>query len=52
MFQKLPITISQVKASNTSENLLNKIRKIIYPLYRTKEFTKKIYNNIINSVKL
>ena len=33
MLQKLPITLAQVKAGNTSENLLNKIRQIIYSLY-------------------
>ena len=29
MLQRLPITLAQVKAGNTSENLLNKIRQII-----------------------
>ena len=33
MIQKLPIALGQVKACNASENLLNKIRKIIYPLH-------------------
>ena len=33
MPQRLPIALSQVKASNASENLLNGIRKIIYSLY-------------------
>ena len=46
MFQRLPITLVQVKASNTSENLLNKIRQIIIPS------NEKAYNNIISSVKL
>ena len=32
MFQRLLITLSEVKADNTSENLLNKIRQIIYSL--------------------
>ena len=40
MFQRLPINLAQVKAGNTSENLLNEIRKIIYSLYREKEVTK------------
>ena len=31
---------------------LNEIREIIYSLYRVKETTKKLYNNIINSIKL
>ena len=43
---------AQVKTSNTSENLVNKIHQIIYSLYREKEITKKVYNNIINSIKL
>ena len=29
MLQRLPIALAQVKASNTSENLLDKIRQII-----------------------
>ena len=50
MLQRLPIT--QIKAYNRSSNLLNKIKQIIYSLYRVKQITKKIYNNIMNSVKL
>ena len=52
MLQRLPITLVQVKAGNTSEKLLNEIRQIMYSLYRAKEITKKVYNNIINSVKV
>ena len=29
MFEKLPIPLAQVKAGNTSKNLLNEIRQII-----------------------
>ena len=36
MLQRLPIALAQVKAGNNSENLLNKIRKIIYSLYQSK----------------
>ena len=52
MLQRLTIALAQVKAGNTSGNLLNKIRKIIYSLYRAKEITKKVYNNTMNSIKL
>ena len=52
MLQRLPIALAQVKAGNTSENILNGIRQIIYFLYREKEITKKVYDNIINSIKL
>ena len=36
MLQRLPIALAQVKAGNTSENLLNEVGKIIYSLYRAK----------------
>ena len=36
MLQRLPIALAQVKASKTSENLLNKIRQILFSLYRAK----------------
>ena len=52
MLQRLPIVPSQVKAGNICENLLNKIRKIIYSLYRAKEITKKVYSNIMSSINL
>ena len=42
MLQRLPIALAQVKAGNTSENLLNAIKEIMYFLYREKEITKKV----------
>ena len=44
MVQRLPVGLAQVKAGNTSENLLNEITQIVYSLYREKEVTKKVYN--------
>ena len=41
MLQRLLLAFAQVKAGNTSENLLNEIRQIIYSLYQAKEITKK-----------
>ena len=52
MLKRLPTALAQVKAGNNSESLLNKIRQIVYSLYRSKEITKKVYNNIINSIKV
>ena len=52
MLKRLPIALAQVKAGNNSESLLNEIRQIVYSLYRSKEITKKLYNNIINSIKV
>ena len=51
MLQRLPIALAQGRAGHTSENLLNEIRKIIRSLYQAKEITKKVYNNIMNSIK-
>ena len=52
MLKRLPIALAQVKAGNNSENLLNEIRQIVYSLYRSKEITKKVYNSMINSIKV
>ena len=52
ILQRLPIALAQVQAGNTSENLLNEIRQIIYSLYGAKDITEKVYNNTINSIKL
>ena len=41
MLQRLPILLAQVKAGNTSENLLNEIHQIIYYLYQAKKLLKK-----------
>ena len=51
-FKRLSIALAQVKAGNNSERLLNEIRQIVYSLYRSKEITKKVYNDIINSIKV
>ena len=51
MVERLSIALAQIKAGNNSESLLNEIRQIVYSLYRSKEVTKKVYNNIINSIK-
>ena len=52
MLKRLPIALAQVKSGNNSESLLNEITQIVYSLYRSKEITKKVYNNIINSIKV
>ena len=52
LLQRLPKTVSQGNTGNISENLLNKIRQVIYSLGWEKEITKNVYNNIMNSIKL
>ena len=38
---RLPLALAQAKAGNTSENLLNEIRQMIYSLHRAREINKK-----------
>ena len=42
MLERLPVAFTQVKADDTSENLLNEIRQITYFLYWAKEIIKKV----------
>ena len=44
MLQRLPIAPAQVKVGNNSENVLNRIRKIVYSLYQSKGIPKKVCN--------
>ena len=41
MLQRLPMDLAQVNASDTSEDLLNEIRHVIYCLYREKKLLRK-----------
>ena len=50
MLSRLPITLGQLKAGNNSEKLKNEIRQLLYSLYRSKNMTKQVYNNLINYI--
>ena len=50
MIIRLPILLDQLKAVNNSEKLKNEIRQIVYSLYRSKDLSKTIYNNLINTI--
>ena len=50
MLSRLPITLAQLKAGNDSEKLKNEIRQLLYTLYRSKNLTKQVYNNLINYI--
>ena len=52
ILQRLPIALAQINAGNNSQSLLNEIRQIVYFLYQSKEITKKVYNNILKSIKV
>ena len=49
MLQRVPIALAQVKAGSISNNLQNEVGQIMYSMYGAKGFTKKVYNNIMNS---
>ena len=46
----LPITLAQLEAGNNSQKLRNEIRQLLYSLYRSKNVTKQVYNNLINYI--
>ena len=48
MLSRLLISLAQLKAGNNSEKLKNEIRQLLYSLYRSKNMTKQVYNNLIN----
>ena len=49
MLQRLRIALAQVKAGNNPESLL--IRQIVYSLYKSKQITEKVCNNLIKSIQ-
>ena len=50
MLSRLPITLAQLKADKNSEKLKNEIRQLLYSLYRSKNITKQVYNNLMNYI--
>ena len=50
MLSRLPISLAQLQAGNNSEKLKNEIRQLLYSLYRSKNMTKQVYNNLIKPI--
>ena len=50
MLGRLPIYLAQLKAGNNSEKLKNKIRQILYSLYRSKKLTKQLYKSLVDII--
>ena len=44
--------MEQAKTGNTSENAIDKIHQMIYSSFQEKQTTKKVYGNIMNSIKV
>ena len=51
MLSRLPILLTQIQAGNNSKLLTNKIRQILYSLYRSKVLTETVYNNLIKVIR-
>ena len=50
ILRRSPINLPQLKAGNNSEKLKNKVRQLLYSLYRSKKLTKQIYKNLIDII--
>ena len=50
MLSRLPISLAQLKGGNNSGKLKNEIRQLLYSLYRSKNMTKQVYNNLIKHI--
>ena len=48
MLSRLPVSLAQLQAGNTSQKLKNEIRQSLYSLYRSKNSSKTIYKSLIN----
>ena len=50
MLSRLPISLAQLKPGNNSQKLKNEIRQLLYSLYRSKNMTKQVHNNLIKPI--
>ena len=50
MFSRFPISLAQLKAEINYDKLKNKIRQLLYPLYRSKKPTKQLYKSLIDII--
>ena len=50
MLNRLPIALAQLQAGNSSNKLKDEIRQLLYSIYRSKNMTKQVYNNLIKCI--
>ena len=50
MFTRLTILLAHIKGGNNSQKLKNKIRQLLYSLYRSKKISKTVYKNLIATI--
>ena len=47
---RLPFSLVQLKAGNSSEKVKCEMRQLLYSYYRSIKLTKTIHNNLINTI--
>ena len=50
MLTRLPFFLAQLKAGNNSEKLENKVRQLLYSLFRSNKPTKQLYKSLIDII--
>ena len=50
LLTRLPILLAQIKSGKNSYKLKSEIRQILFLLYEHNKITKKVYNNLIQSL--
>ena len=50
MFSRLPISLSQLKAGNSSKKLKNETRQLLYSLYLLKKLAKQLYKSLVDII--
>ena len=50
MLSRLSISLAELKAGNSSEKPLNKIRQLLYSLYCSKKLSKTVYKHLVSII--
>ena len=50
MLSRLSISLAELKAGNSSEKHLNKIRQLLYSLYCSKKLSKTVYKHLVSII--
>ena len=50
MLSRSPISLAQLNAGNNSAKLRNRIRQLLYSLYRSKNVTKNTYKSLVDII--
>ena len=52
MLSRLPVSLAKLEAENNCNKLKNEIRQLLCSLYRSKNMTKQIYNNLLKPISI